>query len=224
MSVAQFTIPLIVQTAGNVIIADEAMDELTNIANNLNPAGVGGYQDNNTQKHLQEDPSTGLAPSMAKELEQLRFQVAAATGETLWDDAPANDIKTLDNDIKTLDTDVAALKATTAVSSTLAWALLDIENAGVITIVAGHNIGSASWSGSNITIGFTNNLSSANYIVHANAEGPGTTITTTGIAFIKVNTGTRAMSGFTLRVHRREGTGATLSATDVVFVQVIGAP
>jgi len=88
MSVAQFTIPLIVQTAGNVIVADEAMDELTNIANNLNPTGVGGYQDSTAQKQLQEDPATGLAASLGKDLEQIRYQIAALTGKTYWYETP----------------------------------------------------------------------------------------------------------------------------------------
>lgn len=84
MSQAQFTIPLIFQSDGNIIYAAEAMAELTNIGDNFNPEGMGGYQDTLAQKKLQEDPATGLTLSLAKDIEQLRFALNRALGSTTW--------------------------------------------------------------------------------------------------------------------------------------------
>lgn len=92
MGVGNISSPLILQSAGNVIYASEWNAEFSNIKTNFNPTGLSGYQDNLAQKQLQEDPATGLVTSLAKELEQLRFALKRAIGETYWYTAPDTDL------------------------------------------------------------------------------------------------------------------------------------
>lgn len=92
MGSANFTIPLVVQSPGNVIYSSEMNAEFQNISTNFNPAGMSGYQDSLAQKQLQEDPATGLTTSLAKDLEQIRFAVKRLARTTYWYDTPADPV------------------------------------------------------------------------------------------------------------------------------------
>lgn len=83
----------------HVWISSEDLDyqglnsEFDNILNNLNPAGVNGYEDDVTQMQKQTSPGAVgtevLATSLGGELERIRFALARALGTTYWYTAPA---------------------------------------------------------------------------------------------------------------------------------------
>lgn len=76
-----------------VIKSAEVNAELNNIINNLNPQTLNNYSANVSQMQVQTDPGVvgteSLAPSLAGELERLRFKLAQITGNTYWYQAPA---------------------------------------------------------------------------------------------------------------------------------------
>lgn len=77
--------------------------EFDNILNNLTPAGIDDASATLAAKQGQAD-CTGatLATSLAGELQMLRYQLAAITGETYWYTAPDNTIAALESDVNTL--------------------------------------------------------------------------------------------------------------------------
>lgn len=103
MSQAQFTVPLITVIPGQLITAALWNNEWTNIGTNLNPSGVGGYEDTDTQMQIQTAPYPGSvtshATSTAGEFERIRYQIAAITGKTYWYQAPDASIATLFNTV-----------------------------------------------------------------------------------------------------------------------------
>jgi hypothetical protein len=132
MGSANFSCPLIVVSDGDVILASERNGEFTNISTNFNPTGMSGYQDNTAQKQLQEDPATGLTTSLAKDIEQLRYQIAAITGETYWYTAPSNDLTILDDAIVQENVDDVVLGDGTKTSTTPLLTLnADTGDAGI---------------------------------------------------------------------------------------------
>ena len=88
MSQAQFTIPLITVIPGQLITAALWNNEWTNVGNNMNPLGVGGYEDTDTQMQIQTPPYPGSvtshASSVAGELERIRYQLAQILGTDYW--------------------------------------------------------------------------------------------------------------------------------------------
>jgi microcystin-dependent protein len=101
MSQAQFTIPLITPVPGQLITAQLWINEFLNLQTNLNPSGLGGYSDTDPQMQIQTAPYPGSvtshASSIAGELERLRYQLAALTGNPYWYQAPAINIATAAN-------------------------------------------------------------------------------------------------------------------------------
>jgi len=101
MSQAQFTLPLILPVPGQLITAALWTNEFQNIAQNLNPSGVGAYMDTTTQAQIQTAPYPSsilsLATSLGGEIERLRYQLAALTGNAYWYQAPATSIATAAN-------------------------------------------------------------------------------------------------------------------------------
>lgn len=69
--------------------------EFDNILNNLNPAGIDGYEDSTAQMKLQTSPggfgTESLATSLAGEIERIRFVISRMIGgpDNLWYDTPA---------------------------------------------------------------------------------------------------------------------------------------
>ena len=104
MSQAQFTIPLIVVIPGQLIASALWNNEFQNISTNLNPSGVGGYSDTDTQMQIQTAPYPGSvtshATSLGGEIERIRFQISAIMGSTtpdFWYAKPPIDLTTLSN-------------------------------------------------------------------------------------------------------------------------------
>jgi microcystin-dependent protein len=104
MSQAQFTIPLITVIPGQLITAALWNNEWTNVGTNLNPLGVGGYEDTDAQMQIQTAPYPGSvtshASSLGGEVERIRFQISAILGATTppyWYAAPPIDLTTLSN-------------------------------------------------------------------------------------------------------------------------------
>lgn len=89
MAAANFASPLTAQSPGNIIYSATWNAEFANIKANCNPDGLAAYQDDIATKRSQVDPATGLAGSLAEELEQLRFAVNRMMGSTTyWFDVP----------------------------------------------------------------------------------------------------------------------------------------
>src|ERR1039457_1592276 len=92
MSGAQFTIPLITVIPGQLITAALWNNEFSNLATNLNPLGLDGYEDTDAQMQIQTAPYPGSVTSHASnlggELERIRYQIAAITGNTYWYQVP----------------------------------------------------------------------------------------------------------------------------------------
>lgn len=104
MSQAQFTIPLITVIPGQLITAALWNNEFTNLQTNLNPSGIGGYSDTDTQMQIQTAPYPGSvtshATSSAGELERIRYQISAILGATTpayWYAAPPTNLTSLAN-------------------------------------------------------------------------------------------------------------------------------
>lgn len=101
MGGAQFTIPLITPIPGQLITAQLWTNEFLNIATNFNPSGMDGYMDTTAQAQIQTAPYPSsilsLATSLGGEIERLRYQLAALTGNTYWYQAPAVNIQTAAN-------------------------------------------------------------------------------------------------------------------------------
>ena len=88
MASANFASPLTAQSPGNIIYSATWNAEFANIKANCNPAGLAAYQDDIATKHSSLDPATGLAGSLAEEIEHLRFVIARLANTTNWDDVP----------------------------------------------------------------------------------------------------------------------------------------
>lgn len=102
MSQAQFTLPLITVIPGQLITASLWNNEWNNIDTNLNPSGVGGYSDTDTQMQIQTAPYPGSVTSHATneagEWERVRYQISAILGATTppyWYAKPPIDLTTL---------------------------------------------------------------------------------------------------------------------------------
>ena len=104
MAGAQFTIPLITVIPGQLIASSLRNNEFTNIANNLNPLGLDGYEDTDTQMQIQTAPYPGSvtshASSLGGEIERIRYQISQILGATTpayWYAAPPTNLTALQN-------------------------------------------------------------------------------------------------------------------------------
>ena len=95
MSQAQFTIPLITVIPGQLITAALWNNEWNNVGTNLNPLGIGGYEDTDAQMQIQTAPYpssvTSHASSLGGDIERIRYQISAILGPTTpayWYAAP----------------------------------------------------------------------------------------------------------------------------------------
>ena len=102
MAGAQFTIPLITVIPGQLIASSLWNNEFTNIANNLNPLGLDGYEDTDTQMQIQTAPYSGSvtshATSLGGEIERIRYQISQILGATTpayWYAAPPTNLVAL---------------------------------------------------------------------------------------------------------------------------------
>ncbi len=79
--------------AGDTILAADLNAEFDNVLSNFNPEMLAGYSQNQAQMQVQTAPgavgSESLAQAISGELERLRYQIAAITGNTYWYSAPA---------------------------------------------------------------------------------------------------------------------------------------
>ena len=104
MSQAQFTIPLITVISGQLITASLWNNEFVNLQTNLNPPGIGGYSDTDTQMQIQTAPYPGSvtshASSLGGEIERIRYQISQILGATTpayWYAAPPTNLTALQN-------------------------------------------------------------------------------------------------------------------------------
>jgi microcystin-dependent protein len=104
MAGATFTIPLITVIPGQLIASALWNNEFTNIANNLNPLGLDGYEDTDTQMQIQTAPYPGSvtshATSLGGEIERIRYQISQILGATTpayWYAAPPTNLTALQN-------------------------------------------------------------------------------------------------------------------------------
>jgi len=90
---------------GTVLTAAIYNADHTNHITNQNPSMTGAYSDNVTQMQLTTDPggigTESLAPSLAGELERLRFQLKAITGGAQWYAPPSPSLAGLGTAITT---------------------------------------------------------------------------------------------------------------------------
>jgi len=107
MSTAQFTTPLIVVIPGQLITASLWNGEYNNLFTNLNPQGIGGYSDNDTQMRAATDPfpggSTSRPTDIAGEFQRLRYILNLIIGQTYWYQHPLTDLSSTDTDITALE-------------------------------------------------------------------------------------------------------------------------
>jgi len=104
MAGAQFTIPLITVIPGQLITAALWNNEWNNVGANLNPAGLDGYEDTDTQMQIQTAPYPGSVTSHATnlggEIERIRYQISQILGATTppyWYAAPPTNLTALQN-------------------------------------------------------------------------------------------------------------------------------
>lgn len=229
MSSAQFPIPLIVQSPGNLIKSSEHNAEFVNIYTNLNPAGVGGFQDSTAQKQLVTDPASGLAASLADELRQIRYQIAELSDGSFWYSPPADSVVTLRTDITAIEgyvTDADLVKTSAPTANTLynpnipkAWALLTLGSSPTVTVTEGFNIDTATWSTSAITVNFHTDMADANYGVKPFFENVQDGVATHMLPESK------AVGSFIIRLRAGINTSATqrnFQSGDIIFVEVMG--
>lgn len=102
MAGATFTIPLITVIPGQLITAALWNNEFNNIGTNLNPSGLDGYSDTDTQMKIQTNPYPGSvtshATSLGGEIERIRYQISQILGSTtpaFWYAAPPTDLTTI---------------------------------------------------------------------------------------------------------------------------------
>lgn len=76
------------RAAGTILTATIYNADQQNHVTNQNPSMTGAYSDNVAQMQTQTDPgsagSESLAPSLAGELERIRYQIAKLRGGTYW--------------------------------------------------------------------------------------------------------------------------------------------
>ena len=83
------------------VLASDLNGEFNNILNNLNPAGLDGYEDTVTQMQIQTSPgglgTESLAASLGGEIERLRFVLQRIIGASVqyWYQAPSNTLSSL---------------------------------------------------------------------------------------------------------------------------------
>lgn len=96
---ATFTIPLVTVIPGQVLTASLWNNEYNNLYTNFTPAGMDDYSANDSQMQTATDPypasATSRPTSLQGELERLRYQIAAITGETYWYVDPDTTIATI---------------------------------------------------------------------------------------------------------------------------------
>ncbi len=99
MAGATFTIPLITVIPGQLITAALWNNEFNNISTNLNPSGLDGYSDTDTQMQIQTNPYPGSvtshATSLGGEIERIRYQISQILGATtpaFWYAAPPTNL------------------------------------------------------------------------------------------------------------------------------------
>src|ERR1017187_2011973 len=104
MSQAQYTLPLIVPIPGMLITASLWFNEFQNLNTNMNPLGVGGYEDTDAQMQIQTPPYPGSvtshATSLGGEIERIRYQISQILGATTpayWYAAPPTNLTALQN-------------------------------------------------------------------------------------------------------------------------------
>lgn len=86
MAGATFQIPLITVIPGQLITAALWNNEWVNVAINLNPTGMDGYEDTDAQMQIQTNPYPGgvtsHATSLGGEIERIRYQISQILGPT----------------------------------------------------------------------------------------------------------------------------------------------
>lgn len=79
--------------SADTILGSDLNDEFDNILVNFNPEMLAGYSQNQAEMQTQTAPgsvgSESLATSLSGELERLRYQISAITGNTYWYSTPA---------------------------------------------------------------------------------------------------------------------------------------
>jgi hypothetical protein len=83
----------------DTLSASDLNAEFDNILTNFKPQMMDSYSANQSQMQTQTNPGSvgaeSLATALSGELERLRFQIAAITGNTYWYSTPANTISSL---------------------------------------------------------------------------------------------------------------------------------
>lgn len=96
---------------GTVLTAAIYNGDHQNHITNQNPQMTGAYSDNVTQMQLNTDPggigSESLAPSMAGELERLRFAIKGITGKAQWYAPPTTTLESLSGGVFTNPLNIA---------------------------------------------------------------------------------------------------------------------
>jgi len=85
----------------DTVLASDLNAEFDNVLSNFNPEMLAGYSQNQAQMQTATAPgsvgSESLATSLSGELERLRFQIAAITGNTYWYQTPSVSISQINS-------------------------------------------------------------------------------------------------------------------------------
>lgn len=99
-----------------------------------------------------------------------------------------------------------------------AWATLTASGAGTVTVTAGFNVDTASYSVEEMTVNFHTNLSDANYAVFISciADSPDNSVSVGGYPHDK------AVGSFIFDAYKRDGSSNSIASGNVFHILVIG--
>ncbi len=87
--------------AADTVLGPDLNAEFDNVLSNFNPEMLAAYSQNQAQMQIQTTPGTvgneSLATALSGELERLRYQIAAITGNTYWYSAPSTSLSQINS-------------------------------------------------------------------------------------------------------------------------------
>lgn len=151
---AQFTTPLVVVIAGQVIASSLWNAEFSNLYTNLTPAGIDTWSNTDVQMQTQTDPFPGSVTSrptsLAGEIERLRFTIQGIKGSeaTYWYNPPADTVGSLNTRVSNLENGVTGAIVSGVImpfyqaAAPTGWTKLTSQNDKALRVVSGSGGGS----------------------------------------------------------------------------------
>lgn len=120
---------IVTRASGTILTAAIYNSDHQNHVTNQNPEETGAYSDTAAQMQIQTSPggvgSESLAPSLAGELERLRYMIAELMGTTYWYSSPPSTIYALANAVPTTGWGTGDLKLTWKTVADSGWVMLN---------------------------------------------------------------------------------------------------